>query len=88
MGPNPQETADLITFTEEILNGKLYFLCSESFKNKLKYSQVNLNVDIVFFMHPLYVLCTPSSRGELKQIMDILPRKLLNTNKVSMNYFL
>ena len=28
MQPNPQETADLITFTEEILNGKLYFLCN------------------------------------------------------------
>ena len=25
-----QETADLVTFTEEILNGKLHFLCSES----------------------------------------------------------
>ena len=24
-----QETADLITFAEEILNGKLHFLCSE-----------------------------------------------------------
>ena len=30
MGPNPQETADLVTFTEEILNGKLHFSCSES----------------------------------------------------------
>ena len=28
MRPNPQKTADLVTFTEEILNGKLYFLCS------------------------------------------------------------
>ena len=28
MWPNPQETADLDTFTEEILNGKLHFLCS------------------------------------------------------------
>ena len=27
MWPNP-ETADLVTFTEEILNGKLQFLCS------------------------------------------------------------
>ena len=26
---NQQETADLVTFTEEILNGTLYFLCSE-----------------------------------------------------------
>ena len=25
------ETADLVTFTEEILNGKLYFLCSETY---------------------------------------------------------
>ena len=30
MWPNPQfPVADLVTFTEEILNGKLHFLCSE-----------------------------------------------------------
>ena len=28
MWPNPQETANLVTFTEEILNVKLYFLCN------------------------------------------------------------
>ena len=28
MWPNPHETANLITSTEEFLNGKLYFLCS------------------------------------------------------------
>ena len=28
MRPNSQKTADLVTFTEEILNGKLHFLCS------------------------------------------------------------
>ena len=27
---DPQETAYLVTFTEEILNGKLHFLCSVS----------------------------------------------------------
>ena len=26
---NPQETVDLVTFAEEMLNGKLHFLCSE-----------------------------------------------------------
>ena len=31
MRPNPQETVDLVTFTEEILNGKLQFLCSFNF---------------------------------------------------------
>ena len=25
---HPQEIADLVTLTEEVLNGKLYFLCS------------------------------------------------------------
>ena len=29
MWPNPQFTADLVTFTEEIFNQKLHFLCSE-----------------------------------------------------------
>ena len=28
MWPNPQFPADLVTFTEEILNGKIHFLCS------------------------------------------------------------
>ena len=30
MWPNPQETADLVTFTQEILNGKSHFLRSVS----------------------------------------------------------
>ena len=29
MWPSPQETDDLVTFTEEILNRKFYFLCSD-----------------------------------------------------------
>ena len=30
MWPNPLKSADLVTFIEEILNGKLYFLCIET----------------------------------------------------------
>ena len=30
MWPIPQETTDLVTYTEEIFNGKLYFLCIEN----------------------------------------------------------
>ena len=30
MWPNPEEGADLVTFTEEILNGKLHFLRNDS----------------------------------------------------------
>ena len=29
MWPNPQDPEDLVTFPEEILNGKLHFLCSD-----------------------------------------------------------
>ena len=31
MWPNPQFPADLVTFTEETLNGKLHFLCNVCF---------------------------------------------------------
>ena len=31
--PNPQFPADLVTFTEEIRNGKLHFLCSDLIRN-------------------------------------------------------
>ena len=36
MWPNPQETSDLVKFTEEILNGKLDFF-SNCLKNTEKY---------------------------------------------------
>ena len=32
MCPNTQFLADLVTLTEEILNGKLHFLCTDSKK--------------------------------------------------------
>ena len=36
MSPNPQETADLVTFSEEILNGKFHFLWSEASLDHLR----------------------------------------------------
>ena len=36
MGPNPQETADLVTFTEEILNGKSFFVQCISLRSTQK----------------------------------------------------
>ena len=41
MWPNPQETADLVTFTEEILTGKLHFLCSV-WRESMKILQCNV----------------------------------------------
>ena len=40
MWPNPQLPADLVTFTKEILNGKLHFLCSVSRKTLTKIDEV------------------------------------------------
>ena len=39
MWPNPQETANSVTFTEEILNGKLQYLCSACW-----YIHLSLNI--------------------------------------------
>ena len=36
MWPNPQETADLMRFTKEILNGKIHFLCKMIIFNALQ----------------------------------------------------
>ena len=47
MWPNPQFPADLVTFAEETLNGKLYFLCSKV---------SNLLALLVMFWFPLFVL--------------------------------
>ena len=39
MWPNPQESADLVTFTEEILNAELHFLCSGSLRYELSFNK-------------------------------------------------
>ena len=36
MWPNPQETTDLVKFTEEILNGKLHFFVQWNNKFRLR----------------------------------------------------
>ena len=44
MCPNPQFLADLVTFTEEILNGKLHFLCSDCYKEWTEW----IHIQIIF----------------------------------------
>ena len=36
MWPNPQFPAYVVTFTDEILNRKLHFLCSESYDSTIR----------------------------------------------------
>ena len=39
MRPNPQKTEDVVTFTEEIFNGKLRFLCTAMQTDNVQYSR-------------------------------------------------
>ena len=48
MWPNPQFPADLVSFTKEILNGKLHFLCSV-----LSGSSSSLEAIVTSFLPPL-----------------------------------
>ena len=41
---NPQETADLVTFTEEIVNGKLHFFCSSKSKQVKQFKMRPMNL--------------------------------------------
>ena len=50
------KSADLVTFTEEILNGKLHFLCSVNFFLSQRVSvmtDVNYGVAMRLLEHPL-----------------------------------
>ena len=47
MWPNPEETADLVTFTGKILNEKLHFLCDvRAFIDEKEYIKI-------FSLYPL-----------------------------------
>ena len=50
MWPNQQFPANLVTFTEEIFNGKLHFLCSQ-----LEEKQQDMNVFTLFYMIAYYI---------------------------------
>ena len=43
MRSNPQFPANLVTFTEKILNGKLHFLCTDKFKAQDRKHEIRMN---------------------------------------------
>ena len=50
MGLNPWETAYLVTFTGETLNGKLHFFCSANIRSSQPMKPFHANAP---FLHPL-----------------------------------
>ena len=57
-----QETAGLVTFTEEILNGKLQFLCSVRYFERSKFSRSLVHKKIVGLLDSLQVRILVFSR--------------------------
>ena len=52
MWPNPQFPADLVTFTKEILNGKLHFLSSKSDPVSDELNDAILKATLKYHKHP------------------------------------
>ena len=68
MWPNPQETADLVTFTKEILNGQLHFLCTHLIESWDQFWQMSSFQDtqlLVFSFNLLAIFTSHYSSEDL-----------------------
>ena len=79
MWPNPQETADLVTFTEEILNRKLHFLCSECLAVKVIIESA-VKVIIENMSGIIFIFCV--SNSELVWLLHLLQIQLRFTEQL------
>ena len=70
MWPNPQFLVDLVTFTEEILNENLHFLCSDSLQRGIIPLYLILNTPI---------LITPEVQGNIQ--LPFFPRPTEDKNR-------
>ena len=80
MRPNPQSPADLVTFTEKILNGKFHFLCSDIFQDGPNHLCFYVN-DHETSTHDL--LHFPTNKNERMTLLDKV--KSINCDIVEMS---
>ena len=57
MWPNPQFPAGFVIFTEEILNGKLHFLCCETNSRISRDSEIFKRKNFSYFLETCMILC-------------------------------
>ena len=79
MWPNPQETADVVTFTEEVLNGKLHF-CFSVCVEKILILNVQVTVVLLMFQEMQKHCSRASSSVQLQlkhQIKILQPVKVI-----------
>ena len=84
MWPNPEKIADLVTFLEEIRNGKLHFLCSVR-KTRTKHISYKNNISKRDFLSREYVdllviLISYNKCGE-----NVLPWNLCTVSETSVD---
>ena len=63
---------DLVTFTEEILNGKLHFLCSGSFTNYLVMDSRTSDIGPVLSKGCLDIQASLECRFTLNRVRDMI----------------
>ena len=88
MWSNPQITADLLTFTEEILNGKLHFLFSGSQKRLLMiiWNRTGPNIDwLILQKQPSAGVLGKSCSENMQQIYKRTPMPKCDFNKVALH---
>ena len=85
MWPNPQETTDLVTFTEKVLNGKLHFLSSDgSFRNFAFWRITFISrITFIWFISKFWRI---TFRGEHLQL-NFLVKIVIYRLKGVVNYF-
>ena len=76
MRANPKESADLVTFTEESLHGKLHFLCSET-----SFVQLSFYINLVLFEYIFTIIVANWTRGD-----NIENQSLQNEKNCLMQY--
>ena len=72
MRPDPQFPADLVSFTEEILNGKLHFLCSANRLNNLSRNLFPIHAVYAYMLQNTGIL-------EIIEIKGSMDKKLVNS---------
>ena len=86
MWPNPQLPVDLYTFTEEVFNGKLHFLCSGYcmvWSNYMKLNEDKSHLLVAVHKHEnvwTNVDCSESWESQSKKLLGLVMARNLNLN--------
>ena len=88
MWPNPQFTTDLVTITEEILNGKLHFLCSDTHSVRSIFWIKSLAWNFLFNANTWIVLLVRIKALALVTLINYIANYVTSTLLITFWYYL